>query len=130
MRQIGSQPETKSIVSIVEDDDLVRRAIERACRWSGFLTKSYDSAEAFLESGDATNCLITDIRLPGICGLELQERLRESDPKVAVFVITGSDDASLRNRAMASGAEGFFRKPLELEQLLDCIQRALMRTSS
>jgi FixJ family two-component response regulator len=114
-------------VSIVDDDASVRKALSRACCWLGYETLSFDSAEAFLKSGAATDCLVTDVGLPGISGLELQETICDNGPHMPVILMTGRGDASIESRAMANGADGFFRKPLELEELLECIQRTVER---
>jgi FixJ family two-component response regulator len=126
MKQKDCDVERIPTVSIVADDAFVRKTIERACKSLGFSSKSYDSAEAFLESGDATDCLVSDVGLPGINGLKLQETMRYRQPQVPVFLMTASADRLIESRAFANGAEGVFRKPLEIERLLESIQRILL----
>ena len=128
MGETSNDTERMLTVSVVEDDETARKAIGRAIRWLGYSTKSYDSAEEFLAAGEATDCLVSDVALPGMSGLELQETMRDNRPSVPMILITANNDESVERRARVNGADGFFRKPLDLEQMLDCIQRVLERS--
>ena len=115
----------QSIV-VVEDDAGMSKAIERLLRAAGFQTMSFASAEELLqtEAVDAAACLVLDIHLPGLSGLELGRRLvRSGRPKPVIF-ITGQDEPSLFDEAQRLGC-GYFRKPFEGKVLLEAIRRAI-----
>jgi FixJ family two-component response regulator len=115
----------QSIV-VVEDDAGMSKAIERLLRAAGFQTMSFASAEELLqtEAVDAAACLVLDIHLPGLSGLELGRRLvRSGRPKPVIF-ITGQDEPSLFDEAQCLGC-GYFRKPFEGKALLEAIRRAI-----
>jgi FixJ family two-component response regulator len=113
-------------VVVVEDDAGMSKAIERLLRAAGFQTMSFASAEELLqtEAVDAAACLVLDIHLPGLSGLELGRRLvRSGRPKPVIF-ITGQDEPSLFDEAQRLGC-GYFRKPFEGKALLEAIRRAI-----
>ena len=113
-------------VVVVEDDAGMSKAIERLLRAAGFQPVSFASAEELLqtEAVDVAACLVLDIHLPGLSGLELGRLLAASGrPKPLIF-ITGQDEASLRDEAQRLGC-GYFRKPFEGKALLEAIRRAI-----
>lgn len=115
----------QSIV-VVEDDAGMIKAIERLLRAAGFQPVSFASAEELLqtEAVDSAACLVLDIHLPGLSGLELGRRLVMSARPKPVFFITGQDEASLRDEARRLGC-AYFHKPFEGEALLEAIRRAI-----
>jgi two-component system, LuxR family, response regulator FixJ len=118
------------IVHVIDDDEAVRQSIEFLLRTSGVMARTYDSASAFLdvlptvESG----CIITDVRMPGISGIELLRRLGEMRIRIPVIVITGHGDVPLAVEAMKNGAVDFLEKPFEDELLLASVRSALNRS--
>ncbi len=119
-----------AIIHVIDDDEAVRQSLEFLLRTAGMTARTYDSAAAFLnelptiESG----CVITDIRMPGISGIELLRRLGEMQVKLPVIVITGYGDVPLAVEAMKSGAVDFLEKPYEDELLLGSVRSALDRS--
>jgi FixJ family two-component response regulator len=114
-------------ISIVEDDDSLRLALVGLIRSIGHSARGYESAEHFLANGAAaaSDCVITDIHMPGLSGIEMTERLRAGGHHMPVIMITARSDPGIEERAMASGAACFLRKPFEMEQLLGCLDDAL-----
>ena len=118
------------IVHVIDDDEAVRQSIEFLLRTSGVTTRTYDSASAFLnvlptiESG----CIITDVRMPGISGIELLRQLGETRTRIPVIVVTGHGDVPLAVEAMKNGAIDFLEKPFEDELLLRSVRSALNRS--
>jgi two-component system response regulator FixJ len=120
-------------IHIVDDDAAVRRALDRLIRSAGFATALYDTSFALLQaapglqaaSGPLTGCILLDIRLPGMDGLELQVRLRDLGVDLPVVAMTGDGDVPTAVRAMKSGAYDFLEKPFSEEQLFDAIEAAL-----
>ena len=122
--QVGSV-QHQSIV-VVEDDAAMSKAIERLLRAAGFQSNFFASAEELLQT-DAVNsadCLVLDIHLPGISGLELGRRLVTSNRPKPVIFITGQDEAFLRNEAQRLGCV-YLRKPFQGKELLEAIRRAI-----
>lgn len=119
-------PSERSI-AIVEDDDSLRLALIGLMKCVGHRASGYGSAEALLENGAAlaSDCIITDIHLPGLSGIELTERLRAAGHRMPVIAITARSDPALEQRALASGATCFLKKPFEMDQLIACIEDAL-----
>ncbi len=99
---------------------------------AGFTTNTYATAEEFLDSADRQNtaCLILDVRLPGMSGVELQKRLAESKSRIPIIFVTAHGDASLRESVIRAGAAGFLNKPVRSDALLKEIYAALRRTST
>lgn len=114
-------------LSIVDDDDLVRKALKRLISCTGYQVETYASAEEFLNSGDLENrhCLILDVRMPGLSGLELQRHLRARNNRLPIIFITSLADDASKTEAMDGGAIDFLTKPFKEEQLLAAIQKAL-----
>jgi FixJ family two-component response regulator len=121
----------KAILYVVDDDPSVRRALVRLLRSAGMSPRPFESAREFLDSDfTAENaCLIADVKMPGLDGLELQQKLVEMGVDLPVVLITGFDSEETRALAKASGAAGYFRKPVDDQALLDAIHWALSRRS-
>ena len=117
----------QSIVMIVDDDDSIRKAVRRLMKAYGFAVETFGSAEEYLDSDrlDKTSCLILDVHMPGMNGLELQKRLVASGCVIPIIFITAFTDESARARAMTAGAVGYLAKPFADEDLLNCIHAAL-----
>ena len=120
--------EKEAIVYIVDDDDSVRGALKRLIRSMGMEAQTFASGADFLKSKfrDQKTCLVADVRMPGMSGLELHQKLIERGFKLPVIYITGFDTAETRSQARKSGAFGYFRKPVDDQALLDTIQLALI----
>ena len=115
------------IVAIVDDDDLMRTALQGLLKSAGLLSQSFASAEEFLGSGlqHETACLITDIRMPGVSGLELQARLNGDHCRIPTILITAHGDAKMRMQAISAGARDFLAKPFDDEVLLQSVRAAM-----
>jgi FixJ family two-component response regulator len=115
------------VISVVDDDTSFRRATARLIHSLGHTVASFGSAEEFLRSGrlDDTACLVSDVKMPGMDGIELQSRLRQQGCRLPVIFITAHPDTHARSRAMASGAVGFLNKPFRDDELISCLDRAL-----
>lgn len=115
------------IVAAVDDDFRVRESIVSLVESAGYIPLVYASAEEFLGSGTlaAADCMITDVRMPGIDGLELQRRVGVERPELAVIVISAHNDDEIRRRALEQGAAAFLSKPFDAVELLGTIERAL-----
>jgi len=118
-----------SQIAVVEDHEGLRRALVRLLEASGHEVQSYASAEELLASGERgrASCLILDVRLPGLSGFELRERLVDQGDGVPVIYVTAHDDPAARERAARQGAD-FFLKPVERAPLLAAVDRALGRS--
>jgi FixJ family two-component response regulator len=119
----------KFIVMIVDDDESIRRAARRLVRSFGFAVETYTSAEDFLASDrlNATACLVLDVQMPGLNGLELQSRLIAEGCEIPIVFITAYNDESARDQALRAGAVGYLVKPFEEADLLNGINLALQR---
>ena len=119
------------IVSIVDDDASVRRSTRRLLRSSGFRAEAFASAEEFLDSKSAgeTACLILDLRMPGMNGLELQRRLAQNGERVPIVFLTAHASEEDERSGLRAGAVQFLRKPISKEALLSAIREALGRPS-
>jgi FixJ family two-component response regulator len=115
------------MISIVDDDGVVREATADLVSSLGYKTQTFASGEAFLESGqlEQTSCLITDIQMPGLNGLELQSRLLADGYRIPVIFITAFPTASAQQRAMSAGAVAFLSKPFEEISLVQSVAAAL-----
>ena len=115
------------MISIVDDDASVREATQALVRSLGHPAATFSSAEEFLESDrlNDTSCLITDVQMSGMDGIELQGRLSAAGRHCPVIVVTASPDAGLRARALAAGAVGVLGKPFSEEMLIACLDGAL-----
>ena len=122
--------ETPATVFVVDDEDSVRRALARLIRSAGMTARTFPSAEAFLAENHAepSSCLVLDVRLSGLNGLQLQETLHRKGFSIAIVFITGHGDVPTSVRAMKAGAVDFLQKPFAGHELLDAIRRAVSRT--
>jgi len=121
--------ETPPIVFVVDDDPSVRRAIKRLIGSEGLQVELFGSAQEFLQCRrpDAPSCLVLDIKLPGISGLDFQPQLAEAGIRIPIIFITAHGDIPMTVRAMKAGAVEFLTKPFRDQDLLDAIQVALDR---
>lgn len=128
LHEFGDEPGAAgSFISIIDDDESIRRTTTRLIESFGFRPAAFESAEMFLTSGQLhkTSCLIVDVRMAGMNGLQLQSRLAAADCRIPVIFITAYDDSESRQRAMQAGAVAFLGKPFSGEQLLQWIRSAL-----
>ena len=118
---------TSETVVVVEDDDSMREAIERLLNAAGFRCATYASADALLARGvdGASACVISDLKLPGISGLELLAMLRERDISLPFILITAHDAPGLRQKAMGRGAAAYLAKPFRGTTLLEAVRGAI-----
>ncbi len=121
--------ENASTVFIIDDDASVRESIKDLVESVGLHAESFATAQQFLSSerGGGPSCLVLDVRLPGISGLDLQHELRKAGVKIPIIFISGHADVPMTVTAMKSGAVEFLTKPFRDQDLLDVIQRALDR---
>jgi len=119
--------ETKPTIFIVDDDPSVRESTELMLKSVGFNVKTFVSAQDFLKANlqEDLGCLILDVRMPGISGLDLQEKLVSAKTPLPVIFITGHGTVPMSVRAMKAGAVDFLQKPFEEQDLLDAINRAI-----
>lgn len=114
------------LVTIVDDDESVRRALQRLMKSAGLTADSFGSAEEFLQRGDReTACLILDVRLPGMSGLDLQRELAALSPRIPIIFMSAYGTEEMKERAIQKGAVSFLRKPFNEDLLLDDIRLAL-----
>jgi FixJ family two-component response regulator len=116
-----------AFVAIVDDDDLMRGALQGLLKAAGFPTRVFASAEEFLNSGHQhqTACLIADVRMPGMSGLDLQARLNAEQVRIPTIFVTAHGDARMRMQALRAGAAEFLAKPFDDEVLLDSVRAVL-----
>jgi FixJ family two-component response regulator len=116
----------KNAVSIVEDDESLRLALVGLIRSLGHDARGFASAEEYLAVQDGQcACVITDLHMPGLSGIEMMQRLRDMGYSVPVIVITARAEAATEQQAYASGALCVLKKPFDTEMLVDCLERAL-----
>lgn len=116
-----------NLVAIVDDDDLMRGALQGMLKSVGLPSQAFASAEEFLTSGQQrqTGCLIADIRMPGMSGLELQAKLNSEHFRIPTIFITAHGDEKMRMQALRAGAVEFLSKPFDDEALLESVRAAL-----
>ena len=113
-------------IAIVDDDPWVRRSLDRLIRSAGFKTECFGSAEEFLESADDfLGCMILDVKLPGMNGLELQRCLADEDRKIPIIFVSAHNVRASKSQALKAGATAFLNKPFDDETLLDAVGLAL-----
>jgi FixJ family two-component response regulator len=124
--------EVEPIVFIVDDDQLFRRSTERLLRTAGLNVQPFASAGEFLKSPrpDGPACLVLDVRMPGLSGMDLQRELTQSGIRIPIIFITGHGDIPMSVRAMKAGAEEFLTKPFRSRVLLDAVRAAIERDRS
>jgi FixJ family two-component response regulator len=115
------------LVVVVDDDDSIRSAVQDLLDAVGFQARGFESAEEFLKSGkqQETACLIADIRMPGMSGLELQAQLNAERCRIPIIFITAHGDEKMRMQALRAGAVEFMAKPFDDEALLENVRAAL-----
>jgi len=120
-------PHTPPVISVVDDDMSIRRALRRLVESAGYIVETFASAREFLDSSPAERsaCLVLDIHLTGMSGFELQQRLASDRVSIPVIFITAHDDAATRERVRKSGVAAYLPKPFDKESLLEAIRRAL-----
>lgn len=119
-------------ISIVDDDESVRKATRALLRSVGYQVETFASAELFLESEalQGTDCLVLDVRMPGMGGLELQRQLNDAQSHVPIIFVTAHDDKLYRMTAMDAGAVNFFHKPFDANAFVAAVQAALRSRSN
>jgi FixJ family two-component response regulator len=121
----------KPIIALVDDDPRIRESLESFIESAGFAARVFSRAQDFLRASSiaATSCLITDVRMPGMDGLELQRRVRLVRPGLPIIFITGHHDDDVEQRAIAEGATFFIGKPFDAGELLCATRLALDKSS-
>lgn len=124
---MASNGANEPIVYVIDDDESARHSLEFLLDVAGIRVRSFASADAFLKSSPPLSgaCVVTDVRMPGTSGVELAEKLQQSDAAVPVIVITGHADVPLAIQAMKAGAADFIEKPFDEETMLSAIHKAL-----
>lgn len=125
------KPSTASKVFLVDDDASVRRALTRLLRSAGYEVKPFASAREFLDNAkdEGPACLVLDIRMPGLSGIDLQRELQATNAILPIIFITGHGDIPTSVKAMKAGAVDFLRKPVKDHDLLKAIEQALTRAT-
>ncbi len=125
LKDLPARPITPEVY-IVDDDKNIGKSLKRLMKSMGIRAESFSTAEDFLNFGfqDKPGCLILDVRMPGMNGLELQRRLLSSGSKIPVIFISAHEDERVNKAAMAAGALAFFLKPFDDQKLLDAIHQA------
>src|ERR1700730_13621171 len=121
-----------ALIAIVDDDESIRLMTASLLRSFGFNAQGFASAEEFLQSPELgeTSCLISDVQMPGISGLELQSRLASTNRRTPIILITAFPDPQIQERALAGGAVCFLTKPFDGQTLIQCVDRGLNRPNS
>jgi FixJ family two-component response regulator len=116
-----------AVIAIVDDDESFRHATLSFVRSLGYSAAAFPSADAFLNSNavGSTDCLITDVQMPGMSGIELQNRLLAQGNRVPVIFVTAFPETEARGHALRAGAIGFLGKPFADENLINCLNKAL-----
>jgi FixJ family two-component response regulator len=125
MVELSPMRETiSSTVAIVDDDPRIRVSVGDLLESAGFTAKAFFSAEDFLGACDQRkiSCLIVDMRMPGISGLQLLEKMKKDQPDLPVVIVTGHDDDNIQERALSGGAAAFFLKPFNGVELLKTVE--------
>ena len=124
--------ESKAIVFVVDDDPSVREGLERLLKASRWKVETFASAQEFLahRKENIPSCLVLDVELPGLSGLDLQKQIMEANREIPIVFITGHKDVPTSVRAMKAGAVEFLVKPFSEEDLLEAIQQAIKRDQS
>jgi FixJ family two-component response regulator len=128
----SNRVEEAPVVAIVDDDGSVRLATECLVRSLGLATRTYASAEEFLLSADLdrTACVIVDVQMPGMSGIDLQGVLYEKGNRIPIILMTAFPDERIQARALHAGAVGFLIKPFGSQMLVEYLRRALIRSRS
>ena len=123
----GKSPSERSLVSVVDDDESVRESLPDLLNEFGYAAQAFSSGEAFLASDcvGKTRCLILDVMMPGMTGLDLQQELTRRGQEIPVIFITARKDETIRERAFKQGAVKLLNKPFSDTALLDALNAAL-----
>lgn len=123
--------DAEKIVHVVDDDESVRTALTRSLEKRGYSVHCYDSGDSFLQSYEAghAGCLVLDVRMPGMSGLEVQEKLVEQHPALPIIFVTGHGDIPMSVRAMKNGAFEFLEKPYSVDSLQTHIEQAIAKST-
>jgi FixJ family two-component response regulator len=115
------------LIVIIDDDASIRTALTMLLRSFGYQARDYDSADAFWSAGPVAEiaCIVTDINMPGLSGIDLKHRLTAEGHRTPVIMITGRTEDDLHQRAQASGATCVLKKPFAADTLIGCIKKAL-----
>jgi FixJ family two-component response regulator len=115
------------VIAIIDDDPSAREATQRLVRSLGHKTQVFSSAEEYLQSGQGrhSSCLITDLHMPGMSGIDLQDRLIADGCRVPIIFVTAYFEERIEAQAMEAGAFGFLRKPFDDQSFVDCLDKAL-----
>jgi two-component system, LuxR family, response regulator FixJ len=117
---------SRALILVVDDDDAARHSLQALLEHSGYRVKAFSSGQACLDQANiGAQCLITDIRMPGMDGLALQAEIAQRYPALPVIFVTGHGDVSLAVRGLKAGALDFVEKPFEADAILCCIEHAL-----
>lgn len=129
VQPLGEERMTNAVVHIVDDDASVRASLDNLFRSVGLETRLFASAQEFLDSGQTRDrgCLVLDVRLPGLNGLDLQERLAAGGVRMPVVMMTGYGDIKMSVRTMKAGAIDFLAKPFREQDMLDAVAAAIAR---
>jgi FixJ family two-component response regulator len=124
--------QTAPVIAVIDDDASVRRALQRLLQSAGFTVETFATAHEFLDAdyGAQTACLVLDVHLPGMSGLQLQEYLAASGVLIPIVFITAYDDVSTRERVQRAGAVGYLRKPFDQGTLIEAISRDIGEDAS
>jgi FixJ family two-component response regulator len=125
----NQMPESEAVIAIVDDDPSVRRGLRRLIRSAGWKAESFASAQEFLArpGAEEPSCLVLDLQLPGLSGLDLQKRMAEAGLETPIVFLTGHGNIPASVQAMKAGAIEFLTKPFDDQRLLDAIQEAIKR---
>jgi FixJ family two-component response regulator len=117
----------RSLVAVVDDEESVGRAIERLLRSAGYATQGFSSGESFLSwlADHNPGCVVLDIYMPGLTGLDVQERMNKLSIDLPVVAVTGHDTGAVKERLLAGGARAFFHKPVDSDELLGAVASAI-----
>lgn len=120
-------PKVPPHIVVIDDDDLVRESLERLITLLGYSVDAFACAKAFLESNvvETASCVIADVQMPEMTGIELQRHLSAAGHKTPIIFVTGNPDPTARSRVIRDGAIGYLSKPFRQECLVDCLNRAL-----
>src|ERR1700757_813807 len=125
--RLGKRAAERPFLSVVDDDEMLRESLPDLLREFGFAARAFSSGQEFLSSDflGQTRCLILDVAMPGMSGLDLQEELNRRGRAIPIIFITGQKDEDIRERALRQGAVNFLYKPFSDDALLDAVNAAL-----
>ena len=125
----GKGAAERQLLSVVDDDEMLRESLPDLLREFGFMARAFSSGQEFLSSDlmDATKCLIVDVAMPGMSGLDLQQELKRRGQAIPIIFITGQKDEEIRKQAFKQGAVKFLYKPFSDNALLDAVTAALSK---